>query len=657
MATVLSQTKPIDPSNIDDSVSPGLDFNLYANGKWMANNPCPDDYSRWGVFEQLVEKNNLVLREIVEDAAGSGAEKGSNKQKVGDFWWAATNTEKIEADGAKGVEPLFAEIDAITDKDNLLVVVAKLHRLGISSMFGFGALEDLKNSSQTITWLDSSGLGLPDRDYYFEEDKAENREQYLAYVANMFKLLGVAESEAKAHADTVMKVEKSLAEKTLTKVERRDPMNLYHKMTLDELNTNSKNINWQLYFDSVGLKPVGEINVTTPDFLTRNSELLESVSVDEWKVYLKSHVLKSMAPFMSQKFEEEHFDFYDRKLKGQKEMKPRWKRILALFNSKLGELVGEVYCSKAFPASSKEKAVAIVNQLKEALKHRLMALKWMSDATKERAMKKMNTFGVKIGYPDKWIDYTALDIDRDMSFATIIMKSNEFEHNRDLDRMNKPADSTRWEMPPHMVNAYYHPLKNEIVFPAAILQFPFFSPEIDPVVNFGAMGVVIAHEMTHAYDDEGRKFDETGNMSDWWTEDDASRFNERSQLIVDQFNKYEVNGKNVNGKLTAGENIADLGGLQVAYQAMLEHLATNPATKEPIEGFSAEQRFFLAYAQLWRCNIKEAEVIRRLAIDPHSPNNLRVNGPLSNMPEFYSAFTVNEGDAMFRKDGERVDIW
>mmetsp|Transcript_64421 Transcript_64421/g.140270 ORF Transcript_64421/g.140270 Transcript_64421/m.140270 type:complete len:440 (-) Transcript_64421:66-1385(-) len=438
-------------------------------------------------------------------------------------------------------------------------------------------------------------------------------------------------------------------------VERRNPINLYHKMSLEELCVEAPGVDWRRAFVGMGKAEPGPLNVTHPKFFTHVATMLQSESLDTWKVYLKFHVALGAARFLTKEIGEAHFDFFGRTLTGQKEQKPRWKRTVGWANDCLGEMLGEVYCARVFPPESKAQARAVVDGVIAALRTRFDEITWMSEQTKAKAIEKLGKFGVKIGFPDVWFDYTGLDIVEN-DLLTNVMHANEFEHKRELDRMDKPVDPHRWEMSPQTVNAYYHPLRNEIVFPAAFLQFPLFDPTADAAVNYGAMGAVIGHEITHGYDDQGRQFDADGNMADWWTEEDAQRFTTRAKVIVDQFSALDVHGSKVNGELTQGENIADLGGVKLAYAALIKHLQ-DTGRPDNIDGFTPEQRFFLSWAQVWRTNIHKERAIERLTTDPHSPEHFRVNLPLKQLPEFYAAFDVQPGQPMHLAEAERVDIW
>jgi putative endopeptidase len=650
--------KGLDTKNIDPSVSPAVDFYQYAIGTWLKNNPIPDEYSRWGSFEVLAETNNNILKEILETAANNkSAKKGSNQQKVGDYYFAGMDTVKIENDGYKPIQPQLNAIKKINSKQDLYKEIAYLHLRVNSPFFGFGVGADAKNSTMNISHLFQSGLGLPDRDYYLNNDPRSQqiREKYLTLVTNMFKLVGKNEVDAKKDADKVMEIETRLAKASSTRVERRDPIKNYNKMSFDSLQSISPDIDWNLYFTSLGIKAPSEFNVNQPRFIKEVSALLKDAQLNDLKPYLTWHLIRGTANYLSSAFVNESFEFSGKFMQGAKVMQPRWKRVMQAANGALGEILGEVYVAKTFPPEAKDRAKSIVNNLIVSLKERIHNLDWMSSETKKQALIKLAAITIKIGYPDKWKDYSSLQMSRD-SYLENDMKASEFLNRQDFDKLGKPVDKTEWGMLPQTVNAYYNPVNNEIVFPAAILQPPFFNVDADDAVNYGGMGVVIGHEITHGFDDQGRMYDAQGNIKDWWTESDGKKFEERGQAIVNQFNAIAaIDTFRVNGELTEGENIADLGGLNVSLAALKK--TDEYKSGEKINGFTPTQRFFLSYAQIWENNIRDEALKLRLKTDPHSPGKQRINAPLSNMPEFWNAFDVKPGDPMRMPEDKIVRIW
>ena len=650
--------KPLDRKNMDLSVKPGDDFFEYANGGWMKNNPIPDEYSRYGAFEALAEKNWNDVREILKEAAHGSFETGSIKQKIGDFYAAGMDTAKIEAAGLTPLQPYFEKIDAIRDLDDVQAVIAWFHTMDITPLFGLGAGSDDKNSEHVIAQLYQGGLGLPDRDYYVNQDgrSQEIREAYIEHLVAMFKLMGDENEAAQDAADAVMKMETRLAEASMTRLERRDPHKTYNKTTLAALAGGARYFDWPGYFAAVGKAQPGEINVNQPGFFNEIDQMMADVSLSDWKTYLRWHLIDQTASYLPSAFDKQNFKFYGAFLSGRKAQQERWKRVLRTTSAMLPEALGQEYVARFFPPEAKERMLELVGNLHEALGERIKNLDWMSEQTKKYALEKLAVMNVKIGYPDKWIDYSPLSITRD-SYIGNVLAAREFEFKRTLNKMDKPVDRGEWHMSPQTVNAYYNPSLNEIVFPAAILQFPFFNIKADDAVNYGAIGVVIGHEMTHGFDDKGRLFDKDGNLNEWWTDEDAENFKARSRRLVEQFNSFTFfDTLHVNGELTLGENIADLGGLNVAYDAMQKSFAKN-GRQEDIDGFTPEQRFFLSYAQVWRQNIRDEELMRRLKEDVHSPGNFRVNGPLADLPLFYAAFNVQPGDAMYVSEEKRAVIW
>ncbi len=648
----------IDPKNLDTTVSPCQDFYEFANGGWLKANPIPPEYSRWGSFEELAERNNVQLHQILDDAANNtSAPKGSIEQKVGDFYFSGMDSASIEEQGVKPLAPYFKRIAAINNVEDLESEIARMHAEGTNVVFSFFGDQDAKNSAQVIAQVYQGGLGLPDRDYYLKEDERSKkiRDEYVAHVTKMFSLLGDDEKTAAREAETVMAMETRLAKASMTRVQQRDPNAIYHKMSVKELQSMTPDFSWTKYFDGIHLSDRGDVNVAQPDFVKEVNAMLKTVPVADWKVYLRWHLIHDAAGYLSSPFVNESFRFYGKELNGTKELKPRWKRVLGATDNNLGMALGQLYVAKYFPPEAKTRALEMVHNLIAALREHINDAVWMSDTTKKQALHKLDAFTVKIGYPDKWRDYSSLDIDRG-PYVLNAIRASEFDFRRTINKIGKPVDRTEWGMTPPTVNAYYNPMMNEIVFPAGILQPPFFDFQADDAVNYGGMGSVIGHEMTHGFDDEGRQFDAEGNLKDWWTPTDKEQFKERAAQVEKQFDNYNpIDTLHINGKLTLGENIADLGGLNVAYTALETALKGKP--RPLIDGFTPEQRFFLAWAQIWRNNVRPENVRLRLNVDPHSPGEFRAIGPISNMPEFYEAFHCKEGDAMVRAANVRAKIW
>jgi putative endopeptidase len=647
-----------DPANLDTSCKPCEDFNKFANGGWIARNPIPAAYPRWGNFNKLDEQNQEKLREILEDAAKSAkAAKGSNAQKIGDFYASGMDTNKIEAEGIKPLAAELARIDKINDLPALQAAIARLQSLGVRAPFVFGARQDFKNSTQIIAQASEAGLGLPDRDYYVKDDAKSKqvRDAYAAHVQSMFALLGDDAERAAAAAKVVMTIETRLAQRSMTRVQRRQPEAVYHKMEMAQLKEVMPNFSWPAYFKSINHTEITTVNIDNPEFFKEVNKALTEISPADWKTYLRWHLINVAAPYLSSKFEQEDFNF-NKVLTGTPEMLPRWKRVVRATDRSLGEALGEIYVQKTFTPEAKARALAMVGNLIAALKNDLTTLAWMSQTTRQRATAKLEAFAKKIGYPDRWRDYSALAIDRG-AYVLNVLRANQFAFNYDLGRIGKPVDRTVWGMSPPTVNAYYNPSMNEIVFPAGIMQPPFFDPQADDAINYGGMGAVIGHEMTHGFDDQGAKFDPQGNLENWWTAEDLKNFQERTACIVKQFDSYEVEpGLHENGKLVAGESIADLGGLTLAYAAFKKSFEGHPHPKA-IDGFTPEQRFFLGWAQIWASNVRPEYARLLTQIDPHPLGRFRVNGPLSNMPEFAQAFGCKAGEAMVRPPGDRCQIW
>jgi putative endopeptidase len=653
---------PINTKNMDTSVKPQDDFFMYADGGWIKRTEIPPEYSRWGSLNEMIEKNNDVLHEIAEKAAKSHADPKTapEVQKVGDYYGSGMDEKMIEAMRTKPLADEFKRIDAVKGRGDVLKEIAHLHTLGIGAFFGFRSGQDDKNSTMVISNCVQGGLGMPDRDYYTKTDDASKklRDQYVDHVAKMLTLLGEPATTAKEHAQRILALETKFAEASRTRVELRDPQKNYNKMSQSDLQGLTPDWNWADYFKEINLVEPGDINVHQPDFFKGANATFTSAPIDDWKTYLRWHLIDGTASELSKDFVNESFNFNDATLRGTKQIKPRWKRVVISTDEALGEALGKLYVADYFPPEAKARALELVNNLKEALKDRIKTLDWMDEPTKQEALKKLAAFGVKIGYPDKWRDYSLLKIDKGPLILNALSAEN-FEVNRDLRKIGKPVDRTEWGMTPPTVNAYYNPTMNEIVFPAGILQPPFFYANADDAINYGGIGAGIGHEMTHGFDDEGRQYDATGNLRDWWTPASAAKFKERSKAIVNQFNGYEpLPGLHINGELTQGENIADLGGVKLAYAALQKALEKNPeARNKKIDGFTPEQRFFLSFATIWKSKQRDADLKLRLNTDPHSPARYRVDGPLSNLTEFQKAFNIPDGSPMVRPADKRVNIW
>ncbi len=654
----MKEEAAISAANLDTTVKPGDDFYKYANGGWLKNNPIPGDQSSFGSFEALAEDNYKQLLSIMEDAAkDKDAKAGSVKQKIGDFYTSGMDTVKIEKAGINAIKAELDKVAAIKTMPELLKTIADFHTAGVSPLFNFGSGQDDKNSNNVIAQLYQGGLGLPDRDYYTSDDarSKEIRGEYVKHITKMFVLMGDNNTIAAENANIVMKIETKLAEASSTRNELRDPVKNYNKMDLAGLKKMSA-FDWDAYFASVGLKNTKEINVGQPKFFGEMAKLFTSMPVETWKTYLRWNVVRDASSCLSSNFDKEHFAFYGTVLSGIKEMKPRWKRVLNNTSGNLGEAVGQLYVEKFFPPEAKKRMLDLVGNLKLSLKERIQKLNWMSDATKKQAVEKLEKINVKVGYPDKWIDYASLTITKDSYFENI-MAASRFYFKRDLEKIGKPVDRMEWGMTPQTVNAYYSPNMNEIVFPAAILQPPFFFLKADDAVNYGAIGVVIGHEMTHGFDDQGRQYDKEGNLHDWWTKEDAINFENQTKVIVDHYSAYKLlDSLHVDGKLTLGENIADMGGITVAYAALQKALQGKDSTAK-IDGFTIDQRFFLSYAQVWRQNIRDKDLMRRLKEDVHSPHEARVNALLFNVPQFYKAFDIKPTDKLYIPEKDRAVIW
>ena len=647
-----------DISGMDTTCKPCDDFNRFSNGGWLTKNAIPAEYASWGTFAELRDRNLDSLKNILEEAAKANAPKGTSEQKIGDFYATAMDVKAIDELGAKPLDAEFKRIAAITDAASLQDVIAHLHTIGVGATFEGGALPDFKNSTAMVFAVGQSGLGLPDRDYYFNEDERSKkiRDEYVSHLTKMFTLLGDDATKAAANAKTVMDVETKLAEGSLKNTELRDPAASYHMMTPAERKALTPTFSWERYESAIGLKAGATINVAHPKFMQQFDGMMKSVSLDDWKTYLRWTLLNAYADALSTPFVDQNFAFKGVVLTGAKQQQPRWKKAVQATSGMLGEPLGEVYVKKYFPAESKRRMKEMVSNLKAALHDELEKIEWMQDATRKAALAKLEAFTDKIGYPDKWKDYSSLEIDRG-PYAQNVMRGRMWGFKDDLSKVGKPVDRTEWGMTPQTVNAQYNPLNNDITFPAGILQPPFFTAEADDAVNYGAIGAVIGHEITHGFDDQGRQFDAKGNLTDWWTEADGKNFDGRAKCIVDQYSEFAIDGgKKVNGELVQGEAIADIGGLKIAYAAYKRSLKGKPEPA-PIDGYTHEQRFFLGFARVWASHARPEFEELQVKTNVHALPRFRLLGTLANMPEFHAAFGCKEGDKMVRGTANRCVIW
>ena len=653
----VTQTGGINADNLDRSVSPGADFYQFACGGWMKAHPLTGEYARFGSFDLLAENNRQQLKTLIEDLAARQSEPGSIAQKIGDLYNVALDSVKLNADGAAPVRKDLARIASIKTRGEMPRLVAEMSRQGYDPYFSIYVGPDDKNSTVNIVVTSQGGLSLGEREYYLDEDEhtREIRSKYLTHIEKMFQLAGFPRSEAKKAAEDVLLVETRLAKAAYDNVKLRDPQANYHKMKVSELKKEIPGISWEEYFEAAGLKGLEEINVGQPESLEEVAQIWNTLPLEVQKYYLQWKVLDAAAAYLSDDFVAENFDFYGKTLSGKQELQPRWKRAVGTVNRVLGEAVGQMYVEKYFPAEAKERMKVLVGNLKEALGQRIQGLSWMSEATKKKALEKLAAIYVKVGYPDKWRDYSGMKVEKD-SYWDNMVRSSEFEYDYMISEAGKPVDRDKWYMTPQTVNAYYNPSTNEICFPAGILQYPFFDMQADDAFNYGAIGVVIGHEMTHGFDDQGRQYDKAGNLSDWWTEEDADSFTRRAQTLVNYFDGIEVlPGLYANGRLTLGENIADHGGLQVAYTAFQK--ATAGKELPVVDGFTPEQRFFLAYANVWAGNIRDEQIRVLTKSDPHSLGRWRVNGALPHITAWYEAFHIQKNDPLYLAPEKRASIW
>lgn len=659
------ETKPIgiNLEYMDLSVDPAQDFFRFVNGKWLDSTEIPANEGRWGSFNELRKKNNKIVLTVLKKAASNDKyAKGTDQRKVAEFYDVGMDSLLAEARGIEPIKPWYTKIDAITSLNELQSVLEEMHIIGFNAFYG-GAVEgDLKDSDINALYLAAGGLGLPNRDYYTKEDgkSRELREKYVKHIARMLRLSSDKEVSFDAIAKSIFDIEYKLALASLTPVEKRDIPRLYNPMTIAQLDESVPSINWGSYFQNLGIDSLEYTIVTEPKFMVEFNNVINNTPIEDIKWYLKWQTINLAAPYLNHEIVAANFDFYGKEIAGVEEMKPRWERVLREVNGALGEALGKLYVDEVFPPEAKETAKEMCNDILTAFGHRIDALDWMSDTTKEKAHEKLAKFTIKIGYPDKWKDYSDLKVKTEgdsYSYFSNVLNSAIFNHYDDVKKVGKPVDKSEWEMYPQTVNAYYNPINNEIVFPAAILQPPFYDYRADAAINYGGIGAVIGHEVSHGFDDQGSRFDANGNMENWWTGGDKSRFDERSKKLVAQFNSYEpLDSLHVQGDFTLGENIGDLGGVNVAYDALQLYFERHDKPGE-IDGFTQEQRFFISWATIWRIKYRDEFLRTQVMSDPHSPGMYRAVGPLVNLETFYAAFDVKEGDAMWKPEEERVKIW
>ncbi len=653
-----TQAQGIDKKNMDLSVKPQDDFYRYVNGNWLKNTEIPKSEGVWGSFSEIDEFNRKTLKAILEESMKKrvGATKGSNWQLIGDLYASGMDTVAIDKLGVEPLKPYFAEIEQLKNSDDLLKLMASFQRASIRTPFTFYIYTDSKNSDVNAIYLSQGGTSLPDRSYYFDDRFAEIRAKYLTHLTNMFVLAGDSKEMAEKAAKIVMKLETRLAEAQRSRVDGRDPVKRYNKRTIEELNQSTFNIEWKKYFEYLGVKNAQWAIVGQPEFLSIVDRMMKDVSIGEWKAYFKWRAISSASAYLSAPFVAESFSFFSTTLNGVKEMQPRWKRVQGWVDGSIGEALGQIYVERTFPKEAKARMIEMIENIREAFAERIQKYTWMSEETKKEALTKLSTITYKIGYPDKWKDYSKLDI-RANDLVGNMRRMEEIEYEEMIGKLDKPVDRTEWGMTPPTVNAYYNPLNNEIAFPAGILLPPFFDFKADDAVNYGGIGAVIGHEITHGFDDSGSQYDSKGNLRMWWTKDDRAKFEANTDMIVEQYGNYTVlDTVKVNGKLTLGENIADLGGLTIAYAALQKSYAKKGKPKNK-DGFTPEQRFFMGWAQVWRIKHRNEALLNRIKTDSHAPGEFRANGAISNMPAFFEAFGVKEGDKMRRKPNRLIVIW
>ena len=639
--------------DLDTNVRLEDDFNKCVNGKWLDSNQIPDDYTTWGTFTELMEENYKKLETLIEELVPTTIEES----QIITLWKSADNIQNIEGDFIKKMEYYFNQIDEVKTIPQLFKLIAQLSTYNIDSFFSIYSGPDSKQSNISIPHIHSNGINLPDRDYYLDKENEEILSNYSKFITNMNSILmekniGLGENIT----ETIIEIETELATSKMSKVEARNSDNTYNKLSLEELNKLTKKMNWKQYLTILGIDKLSSMEgdkyyiIDNPRYISNLDNLFSKFSLSNIKIYLKWCVVLHFSSYLPNKLGDEYFDFYGRKLSGQQKPKPYWKRKISWCNNLIGEQIGKIYVKRYFPPSSKDKVKEMVKTIIKSFEERLSNVDWMGKETKKKALVKLSKFNVKMGYPDKWRDYSNLEIGESLIENLLNIGKNEWEY--ELKAMYQPVDKDKWEMHPQVINAYFYPEMNEIVFPAAILQPPFFSPDYDNALNYGGIGAVIGHELTHGYDDQGRKYDEEGNLNEWWSKKDKNEFDKRTKLIIEQFDSCKLLGESVNGDLTQGENIADLGGLIISYNALQKTITKNTPK---IDNYTQSQRFFFTWARLWRNKIRDEELLMRLKIDPHSPGELRINMPLTNMEEFYQAFDIKDTDGMYRTN--RVNIW
>lgn len=653
-------TRPIDPALFDASMPPSQDFFRYVNGGWLDTNPVPPEYGSWGAFHEVTERNQKLLHALLERAAGEAGDvdaggAGVATRMVGDYFAAAMDEAAIAEQGASPLQPLMDRIDSVADIGGVRSVLCDLQRVGVGALHSVYVAPDFENADAYLVYVGQGGLGLPERDYYTRDDERSValRDAYAAHIASQFENLGRDAADAAAIASEILAFETRLAESSYTAEQLRDVDLTMNRHRLGALDALMPGFGLETHVQALGAT-LPTVNIDNPGFFSALDAALAETPVATLRDYLRWHLVRSFAMSLSPEFENEAFEFYGRTLGGQQKLKPRWKRVLEAAGADIGELVAQLYVEEAFSGGAKQRCEEMVEHLLSAMGRAIRAAEWMTEPTKVQALEKLEGFGYKIGFPDEWRDYSALEISRE-SFAANRIRAAAFEHDREMGRLHEPVDRAEWAMPAHSVNAYYHPLLNEIVFPAGILQPPFFYAEADDAVNYGAIGAVIGHEITHGFDDRGSRFDANGSLRDWWTEEDRAEFDRRAQVLVEQFDSYQVaDDLHVNGRLTLGENIADLGGLKIAFEALRE---AGGLDDDPVDGFTPAQRFFMSWAAVWRTNYTDEYQRLLVNVDPHSPARFRVNGPLSNFPLFAEAFSLTEETPMARAEDGRALVW
>ncbi len=645
-------------ANMDTTVVPGNDFFEYVNGGWLKINKIPASKSAYGVFSKIQDHNQDILKEIVAEASDTSTQRDSIQTMVGDFYISGMDTTHIEQLGYMPIKPLLDQIQNMKSRKDVPEMLAELRKQEMGTLYGTDIDQDAKHSDQYAIYINQGGIGLPDRDYYLDKSAhfKKIREQYLQHIATMFQLIGVDSVTADKKAHEIMKLETNLAEYSMTRVERRDPDKTYHKMTISELNKLTPEFDWASQLQALGVQDVNNVIVSQPEFVKNMNQVIKTTPLEVWKDYFTWDVLRHTSSYLSKPFEAAHFKFYGTTLQGRKAMEKRWKRVVETIDGNIGMALGQMYVKKAFPPEAKRQVNEMVQHLKEAFREQIKSLDWMSEATKQKALEKLDKYLVQIGYPDKWIDYSSVTIKPEDYLGNVI-RASEFDFQRNIHKLGKPVDRNEWFMTPQTVNAYNNPTMNEVVFPAGILQPPFFDPKAEAALNYGAIGVVIGHEMTHGFDDEGRKYDSDGNLNNWWTKEDQKKFEERAEKVAREYDQFTVlDSLHVNGKLTLGENIADQGGLLLAHNALLKYYQAhgNPGN---VDGFTPDQRFYLAYARVWRTKYTSELQSMLIKVDPHSPPKYRVNGNVVNMAPWYKAFDVTPEDSMYVAPDKRALVW